>query len=147
MPLVVFMYCILGDGVCAFQVLHMHGGNYFGMTKCLGLAGAATECRSLSSYQRFFQYTLVHDFGFGHRIFPVPPSGYDFSSLPIPNLWHQTKRPGANAFRKPGMRCVLVEYPRTGHRQNRAEPFAPGLICSICRMPFACCQHRLSSTC
>lgn len=71
MLLVVFMYCAC---VCAFQVFHIHGGNYFGMTKCLGLAGAATEYGSLSSNQRFHQYTLTHDFGFGCRIFPVPPS-------------------------------------------------------------------------
>lgn len=35
-------------------------------------AGAVTGYGSLSSYQRFLQYTLIHDFGFGHRIFPFP---------------------------------------------------------------------------
>lgn len=95
MPLVVLMYCSLGDGVCAFQVLHVHGGNYFGMAKCLGFAGAVTGYGSLSSYQRFLQYTLIHDFGFGHRIFPFPLQVMTSAICQFPNCgtrlrdqWH-----------------------------------------------------------
>lgn len=47
----------------------------------------------------------------------------------------------ATAFRKPGMRHVPVEY----SRQNGAGPFAPGFICSICRLWFRCLLPAVST--
>lgn len=46
-------------------------GINFRMTRCLGFAGLATKYGSLSSCQRFLQDTLIHNFGLGHRVFPV----------------------------------------------------------------------------
>lgn len=67
-------------------------------------------------------------FWFWPQDFPCSPFRFMTLAIYLLQTCGTTVTPVARAFRNPGMKCVPVEYPG----QNGAEPFAPGLICSIC---------------
>lgn len=87
MLLVVFMYYSLGDSVCAFQVLHIHGENleWPNVWVWLGQPHNLDPCLPTKGFSSALS-SMILILATGFSLFPLQI--YNFRNSPIPNLWH-----------------------------------------------------------